>query len=78
MQVTIITGRVDRIFFHPVERTLYLMLEGDSSAHELRVDGDSSFKASVMLTKPGDEIVLHERGGRIDKWNNVTMSGQAG
>jgi hypothetical protein len=78
MHATVIKGRVDRIFFHPVERTLYLMLEGATSVHQLRTSDESEFKSSLLLTKPGDEIVIHERGGRIDKWSNITMSGHPG
>lgn len=74
MQVTVIKGKVERVFFHPVERMLYFKMEEGTSLHALRAGNGPD--AELMLTKPGDELVIHARGGRIDKYNNVTMSGR--
>lgn len=73
MHVTILKGRVDRIFYEPAAITLYLMLDGDSRLHQLRVSDDAPFRIALMLTKPGDQVVIHELNGRIDKWHNFTM-----
>jgi hypothetical protein len=73
VQVTILEGQVDRIFFHPVERMLLLVLKGEPAVHRLRVSADAGYMTSVMLTKPGDGIRLAERGGHIDKWQNYDI-----
>lgn len=73
MQVSVIKGDVDRIFFHIAEQRLFLKLVDQDDIHELRVSGTSSFLKSVMLTKPDDHVTLHVQNGRIDKWLNSTI-----
>lgn len=74
MHVTVIEGRLDRVFFNTVERLVYLVLEKESEIHTLRVSDNSMFRVSIMLTKPGDYVIAHTRNGHVDKWVNRTMT----
>lgn len=73
MQVTVVNGHVDRIFFHIAEQRLFLKLKDNDELYEWRVSGASPFVRSIMLTKPDDAVVVHIQKGRIDKWGNETM-----
>jgi hypothetical protein len=73
VQVTVIKGDVDRIFYHIAEQRLFLKLIDQAEIHELRVSGASTFVKSIMLTKPDDHVMVHVQNGRIDKWLNSTI-----
>jgi len=73
MQVSVIKGDVDRIFYHIAEQRLFLKLIDQAEIHELRVSGASPFVKSIMLTKPDDHVTVHVQNGRVDKWLNSTI-----
>lgn len=73
MHINDIQGRIDRIFFNTVERLLYLKLEHDAQIHTLRVGDNSAFRGSVMLSKPGDDVIIQTHGERISKWENRSL-----
>ena len=74
MHVNRIPGRIDRVFYFGNNSTLYLKLEGSEAVMELRVDTDrDDYFIPVMLAKPGDDVVVWERNGHLDKFENITM-----
>jgi hypothetical protein len=77
VQVIILRGEIDRIFFHIAEQRLIFKRVGDEQLHDVRVSGASPFLQSIMLTKPGDFVEMHLQNGRIDKWANETMNPSA-
>lgn len=70
-----IEGQIDRLYIRESERTLFLKMTDSEVVHVLRMSADAPFRLSVELTKPGDEVLLVERNGHLEKFQNRTVGG---